>query len=219
MGDVVTRPSLLWRLTGAVSALLSPAERLAVLGDLAEVHVRDGDALRHVAGLVIRRQCQYACSMPGFLGIVLLALPLGIVLSERSTHWAAGTGVYLWTYVHAGNFEPLARTVWATGDTTGIDVLVWVLLNAATLAVWSCATGWVLGVFARRRIWMSVAAFYGIVLLNKLPPEGGRLRARLKVADAPPPRESLFIGGTCGPASPTCSAGSSAADQTGPAES
>src|SRR5262245_44144237 len=45
-------------------------------------------------------------------------------------------------------------------------------------------------------------------ILKKLPPEGGRLRARLKVAPAPPASGSFFIGGTRGPASPTCSAGS-----------
>ncbi len=44
--------------------------------------------------------------------------------------------------------------------------------------------------------------------LKKLPPEGGRLRARLKVATAPPASGSFFIGGTCGPASPTCSVSS-----------
>src|SRR5262249_58507668 len=44
--------------------------------------------------------------------------------------------------------------------------------------------------------------------LKKRPPEGGRLRARLKVAPAPPASGSFFIRGTRGPASPTCSAGS-----------
>ena len=38
--------------------------------------------------------------------------------------------------------------------------------------------------------------------------KGGRLRARLKVAAAPPASGSFFIGGTRGPASPTCSVSS-----------
>jgi hypothetical protein len=145
--------------------LLSPAERLAVLGDLTEVRVRDSEALRHVAGLVVRRQLQHACSIPGLIGMVL-ALPSGIVLGERSSHWATGTGVYLWTYLHAGGFEPLARTIWGTGDATATAVIVWVLLNAGTLLLWSCTAGWALGVLARRGIWIPVIAFYAIVLVN-----------------------------------------------------
>jgi len=42
------------------------------------------------------------------------------------------------------------------------------LLNAATLAVWSFAAGWALGLFARRGIWIPVLAFYGTVLLASL---------------------------------------------------
>src|SRR5689334_2749850 len=98
MGDVAT-PSSLWpRLTDAVAALLSPAERRAVLGDLAELQVTAGDALRHVTGLVIRRQLQLVCSVPGFIATFLIALPLGALLAARASHWAAGAGVYLWAY-------------------------------------------------------------------------------------------------------------------------
>ena len=156
----------MWRTTEAVASLLSPAERLAVLGDLAESHARAGEALRHVAGLVLRRQFHQTCSMAGLLGVFVLAVPAAIALSERGTHWAAGAGVYLWTYLHAGSLESLRRTVWAAGSATSADIVTWVLLNAVTLAVWSCAAGWALGIFARRGIWMSVVAFYGIVLLN-----------------------------------------------------
>ena len=48
-----------------------------------------------------------------------------VALSERATDWAAGAGAYLWTFLRTGNFESLARTVWATGDATGADVLMW----------------------------------------------------------------------------------------------
>ena len=165
MGDVKIRPSLLWRSADAVSALLSPAERLAVLGDLAEAHVSDGEALRHVAGLVLRRQLNQACGIAGLCGTFLLALPIGFVLGARAQHWAAGAGVYLWTFLGAGSFDPLARTMWNTGDANATKVAVWVLLNAATLAVWSTGAGWALGAFARRAIWIPVLAFYVTVLL------------------------------------------------------
>ena len=165
MGDVKARRSLLSRTTEAVAELLSPAERLAVLGDLTEADVRDGDALRHVAGLVVRRQFTQACRPAGLFAIFLVALPIGLVLGARVQHWAAGAGVYLWTFVHAGNFEPLARTIWATGNTSAVDVAVWGILNAATLAVWSSGAGWALGVFARRGLWVPVLMFYSVVLL------------------------------------------------------
>ena len=165
MGDVKTRRSLLRRTADALSALLSPAERLAVLGDLTEAHVRDGEALRHVSGLVLRRQLTQACRPAGIAGVLLLALPIGFVLGARAQHWAAGAGVYLWTFLRVGSFEPLARTIWATGDTDATSVAVWVLLNAATLAVWSTGAGWALGAFARRGIWIPVLAFYVTVLL------------------------------------------------------
>lgn len=160
----MSNPSPLWRLTDALSALLPTGERLAVLGDLAEVHVSDGEALRHVAGLVVRRQVQHACSAPGVVGILLLALPLGFVLGERSRHWAAGAGVYLWSYVHVRSFESLDRTIWAIGDTPGASVVAWVLLNVVTLVIWSCVSGWALGIVARRGMWLPVVAFYGTVL-------------------------------------------------------
>jgi hypothetical protein len=165
MGDVKARPSLLWRVVEAVSALLSPAERLAVLGDLTEAQVRDGQALRHMAGLVLRRQVNQACSIAGLCATFLLALPIGFVLGARAQHWAAGAGVYLWTFLGVGSFEPLARTVWNTGVANATNVAVWVLLNAATLAVWSTGAGWALGAFARRGIWIPVLAFYVTVLL------------------------------------------------------
>lgn len=165
MGDVKTRPTLLWRTADAVSALLSPAERLAVLGDLAEAHVRDGEALRHVAGLVLRRQLNQACSIAGLCGTFLLALPIGIVLSARAQHWAVGAGVYLWSFLRVGSVEPLARTIWNAGDANAATVAVWVLLNAATLAVWSTGAGWALGAFARRGNWIPVLVFYVTVLL------------------------------------------------------
>lgn len=165
MGDVNTRPSRLWWAADALSALLSPAERSAVIGDLIEADVRDGQALRHVAGLVLRRQIERAFSAAGLCGTLLLALPIGIVLAARAQHWAAGAGVYLWTFMRVGGFDPLARTVWATGDLNAVTIVEWVLLNAATLAVWSSAAGWALGAFARRGIWIPVVAFYATVLL------------------------------------------------------
>lgn len=165
MGDVKTRPSLLRLTTDAVSALLSHAERLAVLGDLTEAHVSDGEALRHVTGLVLRRQLNQSCRPAGLCGIFLLAVPLGILLGARAQHWAAGAGVYLWALMDVGSLEPLARTVWKTGHASVAEVAVWVLLNAATLAMWSSAAGWALGAFARRRSWVPVVAFYSVVLL------------------------------------------------------
>lgn len=135
-----------------------------MLGDLTEAHVRGREALRHVAGLVLRRQLNHACSPTGIAGIFLLALPIGFVLGARAQHWAAGAGLYLWTFLSAGSLEPLARTIWATGNASAATVVAWALLNAATLAVWSTAAGWALGVVARRGIWIPVLAFYATVL-------------------------------------------------------
>jgi hypothetical protein len=118
-----------------------------------------------VAGLVLRRQLHLLCSIRGFIATFLVALPLGALIAERETHWAAGAGVYVWAYTHAGHVESLRRTVWQTGDTGLVHLLSWALLNAATLVTWSCAAGWALGVFARRGVWFSVAAFYGVVVL------------------------------------------------------
>jgi hypothetical protein len=165
MGDVTTPRTLLWRTADAVSALLTPAERLAVLGDLAEARVSDREALRHVVGLVLRRQLNQACSIAGLCGTVLLALPIGIVLSARAQHWAVGAGVYLWSFLRAGSVESLARTMWNAGDANVATVAVWVLLNAATLAGWSTGAGWALGAFARRGNWIPVLVFYVTVLI------------------------------------------------------
>src|SRR5689334_25308364 len=107
MGDLNARPSFLRRTADAVSALLSPAGRLPVLGDLTEACGGDAEALGHVVGLVLRRQLNHARSATGLCSTFLLAVPIGILLGARAQHWAAGAGVYLWTFLRVGSFEPL----------------------------------------------------------------------------------------------------------------
>jgi hypothetical protein len=78
--------------------------------------------------------------------------------------------LYLWTFLEKGSLQSLSRTVWATGGATGLEIVVWSLLNAVTLAVWSWGVGWGLGSLSRRGGWIPLGTFYATVLLSSLTP-------------------------------------------------
>ena len=113
MGDVKRSPSLWWRTTDAVSALLSPAERLAVSGVLRNCVSRNGDALRHVAGLALRRQLHHACSLR-----VHRRVPAGLTNRDRAQRTRHALGCWRWGVSLDVSTRRQLRiagtTVWAT---------------------------------------------------------------------------------------------------------
>lgn len=104
-----------------------------------------------------------------WLGTMTLAIPVALILSHVSRHWARGAGVYLWAYVHPRPLDALADTIWAVGATSdGQQLAVWGLLNGLTLAIWSFAAGAALAAMSRGATWTTGSIFYIIAVAGSL---------------------------------------------------
>ena len=101
-GPAVSR--FLWWLADSSAQILESSECEAVRGDLAESGETGGQALRHVLGLVIRRQASVWMDWRPWLTLLGLVVPLGMLLSVISRRMAAMSSVYIWMY--ANNWDP-----------------------------------------------------------------------------------------------------------------
>jgi hypothetical protein len=81
-----------------LAGALSPHERDAVLGDLAEANASSAVTVRELLGLVIRRQGALCMHWRPWL-----VLPLACLLSELAAQNARAASIYLWLY--AGNWD------------------------------------------------------------------------------------------------------------------
>jgi len=90
---------VVWWLVERASALLDAEERDAVRGDLAELNVAAGRALREVVGLLVRRQLRLWTDWRPWLALAGLVIPLGMLLSLISRQWANTNSIYAWLYV------------------------------------------------------------------------------------------------------------------------
>ncbi len=144
----------LWWLVNSSAQMLESGEREAVRGDLAESGETGSQALRHVVGLVIRRQLSIWTDWRPWLTLVGLVVPLGLLLSVISRRVAATSAVYIWMY--ANNLDPglfRYRGFWYQFADTVADIFKMYL----SLGCWSWTTGFVLGSASR-----------GIVRINGL---------------------------------------------------
>jgi hypothetical protein len=137
---------LLWWLVNSSAQMLESGEREAVRGDLAESGETGSRALRHVVGLVIRRQISIWTDWRPWLTLVGLVVPLGLLLSVISRRMAATSAVYIWMY--ANNLDPSLfgyRGFWYQFADTIAEIFKMYL----TLGCWSWASGFVLGSASR----------------------------------------------------------------------
>ena len=146
-GPAVSR--FLWWLAGSSAQILESSECEAVRGDLAESGETGGQALRHVLGLVIRRQASMWMDWRPWLTLVGLVVPLGMLLSVISRRTAAVSAVYIWMYVN--NWDPNLfgyRGFWHQFADTFAEIFRMYL----ALACWSWTSGFVLGSASRNII-------------------------------------------------------------------
>ena len=139
---------LLWWLVNSSAQMLESGEREAVRGDLAESGETGSQALRHVVGLVIRRQLSIWTDWRPWLTLLGLVVPLGLLLSVISRRMAATSAVYIWMY--ANNLDPSLfayRGFWYQFADTVAEIFKMYL----SLGCWSWTSGFVLG-FASRGI-------------------------------------------------------------------
>jgi len=130
----------------AMSAALDGDERAAARGDLTESTMPARRAVREMLGLVLRRQFAAWAHIGPWLALLTVALPSGIGIARLGQFWADGSAAYLWMYATGAGPQSLRHTVWgiSTAD-TGTALVLWLCLNAITMAGWS----WVSGAAAR----------------------------------------------------------------------
>jgi hypothetical protein len=132
----------MWWLVKSSAQMLESGEREAVRGDLAESGETGRQALRHVAGLVIRRQLSIWMDWRPWLTLVGLIVPLGLLLSVISRRVASVSAVYIWMY--ANNLDPSLfgyRGFWYQLADTVEEIFRMYL----SLGCWSWTCGFVLG--------------------------------------------------------------------------
>jgi len=146
---------LRWMVEQCARSLEIPL-REAVLGDLAETRASDSEALRQIVDVMLRRQTAlWHCWRPWAV-LAVVATPLAILLSRRSSETASWSSIYVW--LCANNLD---RTLLADKGFwhVTLDSLTHVAVACLTLSVWSWASGCLLGWVAQRTAWSTWALF------------------------------------------------------------
>jgi len=134
-------------LVDAVSRLLEPDERDAVLGDLKESGETGGQALRGILGLILRRQAEVWKDWRSWLVLVSLVIPLAWLLSIAANLTAGASAVYIWSYLNNWDWTLLRyASFWYILR----DAVVAVFAQYAILICWAWNAGFLLGFVSRR---------------------------------------------------------------------
>jgi hypothetical protein len=153
------------RLAELLSRSLSPLERDAALGDLAESGATAGQGLRDICGLVVRRQAAYWRHPWPWIALVGVALPFGAFLNTVSRLTTYSNSITLWLY--AGNWDwRLLGDAMYRHDLAGYGSET--LLSFLTLGCYSWTTGFLLAVLSRNAIVVNRAAFCLLLLPGAL---------------------------------------------------
>jgi hypothetical protein len=132
-----------WALVNYVSRMLSPSEREAVLGDLAEAGDSGWQGLLGVLGLVFRREALLWKSWRPWLAGFGVALPSSFLLMGASL--SVG-----WSYMRL-----LCPELLQQASLTRLSATVVLLGQALLLIGWSWTGGFVVGSLSRRTLWAS----------------------------------------------------------------
>lgn len=151
---------LCWWLVDIVSQGLEPDERDAVRGDLAEFSETAGQALCQVLGLVVRRQAALWINWRPWVGLLFLAVPLGIVFCVVSKLLAHGSAIDLWLYTNYWSPTILENAAYRHDFLRYVGIA---LLNCGMLAGAAWIGGFALGFVCRRSLPLNVVVF-GVLL-------------------------------------------------------
>ncbi len=133
-----------WGLVELVAGLLSPHEREAVLGDLAEANENALRSIFDVLGLFFRRQAVLWCDWRPWLTGFGVALPSSYLLMCVSASVTS-------TYVRL--FEP---RIFLYGLPTGHEGFSLLMCHIFLLIAWSWTAGFEVGSLSRRTLWASL---------------------------------------------------------------
>lgn len=164
-----------WSLANLSSALLDEQERDVVRGDLAESGASGAQALREIAGLVLRRQAAAWLDWRPWLMVMGVVLPIGVLLSHASRWWGVSTALNVANYWSLWDFAYLGYPGWRR------DLMRIIVGTSGTwlaLIGWSWTSGFVLGRLSRRTFWVTVALLGLVVFAGTL---GAVSTAQLRV--------------------------------------
>lgn len=154
----MTRPTagLWWSLANLSSALLDEHERDVVRGDLAESGASGAQALREIAGLVLRRQVAAWLDWRPWLMVVSVVLPIGLLLSHASRWWGVTTAHHVVTYWTVWDVAYLGYPGWRNDL---LRIIAGTSVAWIALMGWSWTSGFVVGRLSRRAFWVTLALF------------------------------------------------------------
>jgi hypothetical protein len=144
---------------------LEPDERDAVRGDFAESGETSGQALRGLLGLVLRRQTALWRNWRPWLALVVAVAPFGILLSLVSKRMAQSSAITSWLYLNNWDWTYVRNTGFRLDFAHDAAV---VLFEFLLLCCWSWTSGFVLGYFSRRAIWINGALFCLVLVTVEL---------------------------------------------------
>jgi hypothetical protein len=153
-----------WRLVELVALALEPAEREAVLGDVAEQDNRLV-ALRDVVGLVVRRQAALWLKWRQWVVALLLVFPAASLLAFDSFYTAGSSSVTLWLYLNNWDWN-LVRLPAFQHDFPRF--LLGVLSEYLALFCWSWISGLMVGRASQRAIASTGALFCAVTAFVQL---------------------------------------------------
>ncbi len=129
-----------------LASLLEPAEREAVLGDLAERGASSIAAIGELSGLVLRRQAALWLGWRPWTALLFLIVPFSLVLSLNSSSTADITSVTLWRYFNNWDWNRLPLPPFQNDLP---HFLLWELGAYLVLACWSWIVGFAISAFSR----------------------------------------------------------------------
>jgi hypothetical protein len=137
-----------WRLVELVALALEPAEREAVLGDVAEQDNCFG-GLRDVAGLVVRRQGALWLQWRQWVVALLLVFPSAFLIAFYSSNTAGSSSVTLWLYLNNWDWNLVSLPAFQHDFPR---FLLGVLSEYLALFCWSWVSGLLVGGVSRRAV-------------------------------------------------------------------
>ena len=140
--------SNIWiRSRNALSRSLDAEEREAVFGDLDELGLTDRQAVKSVLGLVMRRQLRLWKEWGPWFALAAITLPVCPLLATSSSELAVGIWPSVWMKLHHG--------VYYDTGLSPVALMAGFCFRATALITWSWTSGFALGTFSRRTIWVS----------------------------------------------------------------
>jgi len=155
-----------WWFVDVLSRALPTHEALAARGDLTESAISAGRAVREMLGLVLRRQLGLWGHARPWLALFTIALPTGILLGNLARYWSEGGSAYLWLYATGADAQSLETTVWRFDARQPAALVLWLCLNAVTLAVWAWIAGAAVRSMAHRALLTVAPAFLAALVLG-----------------------------------------------------